>query len=76
MVVVGLTLMPTPLVMERLPGVTTPVPPENTAVRLLLEPDAMEAGMAPKLVMTGAGETVTVTVWVMADPMVGVTVRV
>jgi hypothetical protein len=75
-VVVGLTLTAVPLVTETLPGVMTPVPFEKTAVRLELVPDEMVAGLAAKLVITGAGTTVTVTVWVTAVPLVGVTVSV
>jgi hypothetical protein len=52
------------------------VPPAKTAVRLELEFNAMVAGLAPKLVIVGGGTTVTVTVWVTAVPLVGVTVRV
>jgi hypothetical protein len=52
------------------------VPPEKTAVRLLLDPASMAAGLAVKLVMTGAGETVTVTLDVTELPLDGVTVSV
>jgi hypothetical protein len=48
----------------------------KTAVRLELELSAMVAGLAPKLVIVGAGTTVTVVVWVTAVPLVGVTVSV
>lgn len=61
-VVVGLTLTAVPLVTVRLPGVITPVPLANTAVRLELDPELIVAGLAPKLVIVGAGTTVTVTV--------------
>ena len=54
----------------------TPVPLVKTAVRLELVPDAMVAGFAAKLVIVGGGTTVTVTVWVIAVPVGGVTVRV
>lgn len=54
-VAVGLTLIEAPLVMVRLPGVMTPEPFENTAVRLALAPGAMVAGLALKLAMAGAG---------------------
>jgi hypothetical protein len=74
-VVVGLMLTGVPLVTVRLPGVITPVPFANTAVRLELVPVAMVAGLAPKLVIVGGGTTVTVTVCVTAAPLVGVTVR-
>jgi hypothetical protein len=75
-VVVGLTLTAVPLVTARFPGVMTPAPPEKTAVRLELAPDAMDAGLATKLVITGAGVTVTVVVAVIELPLLGVTVRV
>lgn len=58
----GLTLTAVPLVTVRLPGVITPVPLANTAVRLELDPELIVAGLAPKLVIVGAGTTVTVTV--------------
>ena len=75
-VVVGVTFTAVPLVTVRLPGVITPVPLEKTAVRLELVPSAMVGGLAAKLVIVGGGTTVTVTVWVIAVPLVGVTVRV
>lgn len=59
------------------PGEITPVPPLKTAVRLELVPDWIEVGLAVKLVMAGeapTGVTVTVTVWVIADPTAGVIV--
>jgi hypothetical protein len=73
---VGLTLTGVPLVTGRLLGVISPVPPVNAAVRLLLDPVAMVAGLATKLVIVGAGITVTVTTCVMAVPAGGVTVSV
>jgi hypothetical protein len=75
-VVVGLTLTGVPLMAVRLPGVITPVPPVKVAVRLLLVPLAMVAGLATKLVITGTGTTVTVAVCVIAVPSGGVTVSV
>jgi hypothetical protein len=62
---VGLTLTEALLVMARFPGVITPVPPVKTAVRLLLAPAVIDAGVAVKLEMEGDitfGVTVTVTV--------------
>ena len=59
-----------------LPGVTTPVPPEKTAVRLELPPAVMLAGLDVKLVITGAGFTVTVVVAVAVKPAEDVTVSV
>jgi hypothetical protein len=47
------TVTAVPLVTAMLPGVTTPVPPVKTAVRLELEPAAIEAGLAAKLVIVG-----------------------
>jgi hypothetical protein len=59
------------------PGVTTPVPPVKTAVRLELPPAVMVVGLAVKLVMVGgAGVTVTVAVWLTWVPFEAVTVRV
>ena len=65
-VVAGSTFSGVPLVTDRLPGVITPVPLAKTAVRLELPPTVIVAGFATKLVMVGAGATVTVAVWVMA----------
>lgn len=72
----GLTLTGVPLVAGRLPGVITPVPLAKTAVRLELPPTVIVAGLATKLVIVGAGTTVTVTVWVTAAPLEPVTVMV
>ena len=76
MVVVGLTLTAVPLVTARLPGVITPVPLANTAVRLELPPTMIVGGAATKLVIVGAGFTVIVAVCVTAVPLEGVTVSV
>jgi hypothetical protein len=76
-VAVGLTESAVPLVMARLPGVTTPVPPANTPVRSELEPDAMDVGLAIKLVIAGAATACTVVVFVAGVvPLPPVTVRV
>lgn len=48
-----------PLVIVRLPGVMTPVPPLKTAVRSVLEPETMVPEAAVKLVIAGAGSTIT-----------------
>lgn len=72
----GLTLTGVPLMAGRLPGVITPVPLAKTAVRLELPPTVIVAGLATKLVIVGAGTTVTVTVWVTAAPLEPVTVMV
>ena len=50
----GLTLTPAPLVAARLPGVMTPVPFENTPVRLALDP-VVTVGFAVKLEIEGGG---------------------
>jgi hypothetical protein len=75
-VAAGLTLTGVPLVTGRLPGLITPVPPEKTAVRLELPPAGIVSGLATKLVIVGGGYTVTVTDWVTAVPLEGVTVSV
>jgi hypothetical protein len=72
----GLTITGVPLVTARFPGVITPVPFANTAVRLVLAPTVMVAGLAAKLLIVGAGVTVTVAVCVTAVPLEGVTVSV
>ena len=73
---VGLTLTGVPLITARLPGVTPPVPLAKTAVRAVLAPAVIVAGLAVKLVIVGAGYTVTGAVAVTAVPLEGVTVRV
>lgn len=68
----GLTEMGVPLVTEMLPGVTTPVPPLKTAVKVVLLPASMvgvpetTVALDVKLVIRGAEVTVTVVVCVMA----------
>ena len=78
MVVVGLTVTPTPLVAARLPGVMTPVPFAKTPVRVALDPVVIVVGLPMKLVIVGAaaGFTVTMAIAVTAVPLVGVTVSV
>ena len=49
----GATEKGVPLVTGMLPGVTTPVPLEKTAVRVELEPAVMVVGFAVKLLMLG-----------------------
>jgi len=75
-VAVGLTLTAAPLVTTRLPGVITPAPPVKVASRLELLPDVIVAGVALKILITGVGLTVTVTVWVTRVPVVGIMVNV
>jgi hypothetical protein len=75
--VVGLTWIAVPLVTVMLPGVTTPVPPEKTAVRLEFPPTVMILGLAVKLVIVGVpGVTVTTAVEVTVGPPEPLTVRV
>jgi hypothetical protein len=75
---VGLTLKGVPLVTAILPGVTTPVPPVKSAVKLELPPEVvMVAGLAVKLEIVGTGSTVTVAICVaFTVPTGGVTVSV
>jgi hypothetical protein len=61
-VAVGFTVTATPLVAARLPGVITPVPFAKTPVRAALDPDAIEVGLAVKLVIEGG------IVWLLDDP--------
>jgi hypothetical protein len=76
-VVVGLTGTRFPLVTGIFPGIITPVPPVNMAVRLVpLPPAVIPDGLAVKLTMAGAGYTVTVACCVITVPAAGVTVRV
>jgi hypothetical protein len=76
-VAVGLTLTGVALVTVMFPGVITPVPPVNSAVRLELLPAAIGVGVAVKLEITGTGSTLIVACCV-ADvpPLVAVTVKV
>ena len=66
-VAVGVTLTGVPLVTGMLPGVITPEPPLKTAVRLELDPDAMVAELAAKLVID-AGVTLVVVVCELEPP--------
>jgi len=75
-VAAGLTLTGVPLVAGRLPGVITPEPLAKTAVRLELPPAVMVTGVAAKLVIVGAGTTVTVAVRLTVAPLEPVTVMV
>jgi len=75
----GLTGTGVPLVAGLLkpPGaVITPVPPVKFAVNCVLDPELIGLGLAVKLVIVGAGTTVTMAVAVTADPLAGVTVSV
>jgi hypothetical protein len=75
-VTVGLTLTAFPLVTAIPPGVTTPVPPAKTAVRLVLAPPGIVARVGAKLEIVGGGITFTVVVCVTGVPAELVTVRV
>ena len=75
-VAVGVTVNAVPLVAAMLPGVITAVPPENTPVRVALDPVVIVAGEAAKLVIDGAGTAVMVAVCVADVPAALVTVRV
>ena len=54
----------------------TPAPSVNIAVKSTLDPEVIVAAEATKLVIVGAGTTVTVKVSVMATPAVLVIVSV
>jgi hypothetical protein len=78
-VAVGLTLVePLADADVNVPGVMAMlVAPVVAQLSVLLKPEVMLAGLAVKLTMTGtAGVTVTVTVFVTAVPLAGVTVRI
>ncbi len=66
---VPLVTAPTPLLM-------LPAPPLKTAVRVVVFPETIVEAPGVKLVIAGAGTTVTVTGLVTAAPAVFVTVRV
>jgi hypothetical protein len=59
-VTVGLMFTGVPVVTAPTPWSTLPVPPPNTAVRVVEFPRVMVAAAAVKLVITGAAATVTV----------------
>ena len=77
-VVAGFTFTATPLVTEPMPGVIAPVPPVNTAVKVVPFPPAVivEASDVKLLIVGAAAFTVTVAVCVIAVPAAGVTVSV
>jgi hypothetical protein len=66
----------TPLVKVILPGLRTPVPPAKTAVALTTSPGVSVRVGKSKLVIVGAGTTVSVAVVVADIPTLFVTVRV
>ncbi len=75
-VAAGDTLTATPLVTEIAPGLMTPEPLENTGAREVEVPEEIVVAPAVKLVITGAGTTVTVVCAVTKVPAAVVTVSV
>jgi hypothetical protein len=73
---VGEILTGVPLVTAPTPLVMLPVPLGNTAVRVVEVPDTIVDNAGVKLVITGAGTTVTVACLVTVTPTVLVTVSV
>lgn len=72
----GLTTLGRPLMTDSAPGPITPVPPLNTAVRLVPFRTGKLVALAVKLAITGAATTVTVALAVIVAPRGLVTVRV
>jgi hypothetical protein len=72
----GETLTAVPLVTVPTALLTLPVPPVKTPVNVVEVPAVIVAAAEVKLVMAGAGTTVTVACWVTAVPAALVTVRV
>jgi hypothetical protein len=66
----------TPLLTAIFPGFTTPLPFAKTAVSDVDVPEVIVAGLAVKLVITGAGTTVTLVAALAVVPTEFVTVRV
>jgi hypothetical protein len=75
-VTVGEMVIGVPLVTAPTPWSTLPVPLPNTAVSVVVFPETIVADPGVKLVITGAGTTVTVACLVTVAPPVFVTVRV
>jgi hypothetical protein len=73
---VGEILTGVPLVTAPTPLLMLPVPLGNTAVRVVEVPDTIVDNAGVKLVITGAGTTVTVACLVTVTPTVLVTVSV
>jgi hypothetical protein len=65
-----------PLVTAPMPLSMLPVPPANTAVRVVELPETMVAAPGVKLVIDGAGTTFTVATLVAVAPAAFVTVKV
>jgi len=75
-VLAGVTVTAVPLVTAPTPGLTVPVPPEKTPVRVVEFPEVIVAAPAAKLVIVGGGTTVTVTEAETDVPALFVTVNV
>lgn len=75
-VAVGEMVIGAPLVADPTPLSILPVPRVNTAVSVVEAPEVMVVDPATKLVIVGAGTTVTVAVAVVVSPAVLLTVRV
>lgn len=75
-VTVGEMFADVPLVTGPTPRSTLPVPLPNTAVNVVEFPETIVAEPGVKLVITGAGTTVTVACFVAVAPAVFVTVKV
>jgi len=75
-VAAGVMFTGVPLVTEPTPLLTLPVPLLNTAVKVVELPETIVAAPGVKLVITGAGTTVTVACLVTLAPAALVTVRV
>ena len=76
MVDVGEILTGVPLVTAIAPGLIVPVPPANTAVNVVEFPVTIVAAPGVKLVIAGAGTTVTVAVKVVVAGVVAAFVTV
>jgi len=75
-VAVGVTVTGVPLATAPTPLLIVPVPPENTAVSIVELPAVIVFAPGVKLLIVGAGTTVTVTVADTEVPALLVTVRV
>jgi len=73
---VGETFTGVPLVTAIAPGVIEPVPPVNTAVSVVELPVTIVANAGVKLVIAGAGTTVTIAVNVVVAGVVAAFVTV
>jgi hypothetical protein len=75
-VTVGFTVRTLPLVTAPMPLSIDPVPFTNVGVKVAGAPAVIVVGLATKLLIEGAGTTVTVAVAVTNAPAVFVTVKV